>query len=371
MNHKTILNLYLALFAFLIGVNHCLGQIDMEQLKRYRSTILNRQELAKVKGEPTIAYSGNSLPGDIWLKNDGKHLLLSGPYMGISSSTIIPPGINNLKNLNTASFTSLQILDFPTDLSGLINLTEFSYSELKGEPIIRRFPNFETLPSLEIFEIEIRDNDFKITEVKNFNTIFKIENLKALKLRCKNLNASDIQEISNLKKLIYLDLSGSQVSDLSILNNPELLFARISYNQISNIPVEFFRRHPKLHSLELRGNKTLQVLEEELSLLKSLSSLDLAATNITSLPKSIERIPLKRLILYATPINFVPASIKNHPTLEYLEIGSPGSFEWEHEDFISMKNLKTLFIRYNRKTRGKRDKFAKKLSKIRPDIEIK
>lgn len=187
-----------------LSVNYKKCSLSLEKLKKLEFLILEAdinftgfEQLKKLKS----LKIGNSL---------------SSTKMDINAF----PKMENLKRLN--------YINYNQKIKGLKQFPNLEFLRLKGSPKIRlgkhdklkvldvenssikSFKGFKALPNLKRLDSSSLYNSF------NLKGLHKFPNLKSLSLM--ESEVDDIAHLAPLKKLEYLDLSGTSISDIHILN---------------------------------------------------------------------------------------------------------------------------------------------------------
>lgn len=196
------------------------------------------------------------------------------------------------------------------------------------------------------------------------------DQIVALGLDSINFSLDDIDLITNLANIFYLDLGGNNLSSLpdsfaNLISLKELSLAR---NIIQNIPQSIF----KLMNLEKLYFYTNQISEvpEALGSLTQLTNLTLNKNQITSLPTSLANLRkleslclddnyisylpdelskltnLETLILNNNPINKIPDGFVNLKKLSFFNIDSTPLAEMlDESSSLSPKNIITYLLK--------------------------
>ncbi|KAE9604912.1 hypothetical protein Lal_00036930 [Lupinus albus] len=167
------------------------------------------------------------------------------------------------------------------------------------------------------------------------STIGNLTNLRHLDLRCNhdgNLTTNNINWISQLRSMEYLDMSGVYFNGktnlfqvLSIL--PSLSTIYMDYCELGNmkVPLVNLTSTPQLQFLSLHGNQLTN------------SFLD-AFRNMTS---------LVHLDLHTNNLNLVPSWLSNYEKIEYLDICYNALHGPIHNVFINMTSIQFLNLSQN------------------------
>lgn len=136
--------------------------------------------------------------------------------------------IGNLKRLKKLNISGNQI----EDISPLQSLKELKELSLGFNPIINYAP-LEVITQLEVLKIR---NSF----CKSKNELAKFD---------------FIQKLTNLK---VLDLEGCAIRDINLFNNnKQLVHLNLNQNDIQDIDMTFFEKHPKLEFIAVYENLDL------------------------------------------------------------------------------------------------------------------
>jgi len=223
-----------------------------------------------------------------------------------------------------------------------LNLTSFVFSEIPQEI-------FENKDLEELTFISVSNNEIKISEnISNLNklnyldlssnyitelpeSIGEMKSLKFLNLESNELKSLP-ESINNLKNLQFLNLSGNpfeKIPNLSGLSNLEQLV--MNYINVSEIPDSLFKL-TKLKFLEISNTK---------------SSYSDGKIYITEIPESIKGLKnLEELYVNYQDIKKIPANIKKLKNLKILSMTNNLITEIPKE-LSQLKNLKTLKLSFN------------------------
>nr|XP_025873877.1 leucine-rich repeat-containing protein 40 [Vulpes vulpes] len=246
--------------------------------------------------------------------------------------TSLPSAIRELENLQklNVSHNKLQIL--PEEITNLRNLKGLylQHNELTCIP-----EGFEQLFNLEDLDIS---NNRLTTVPASFSSLSSLVRLNISSNQLKSLPV----EISGMKRLKHLDCNSNLLEtvppELANMESLELLYLRrnklrflpefpscrllkelhVGENQIEILGPEHLKHLNSILVLDLRDNK-LRSVPDEITLLQSLERLDLSNNDISSLPCSLGKLPLKFLALEGNPLRTIRREIINKGTQEVLK----------------------------------------------------
>lgn len=230
---------------------------------------------------------------------------------------------------------------------------------------------------LEVLSIE----NHSFTSLPNW--IDKLNNLKNLKIVSygnRSLTLKLSNNLSQLKHLNKLDLSGNGITSLpeNFSSFKSLKYLDLGYNKISKLPNDFgniealetfrlyhnpLKKLPQSFSMLFNLKKLdlfnlpLEELPKNFENLKSLKELDLSGTRIKKLPvkfgnlSSLERLIMKKdgSIVNTTPLEKLPESIGNLTLLKELVI-SGGKLKNLPDNLFKLKKLEKLDLSFNKLT---------------------
>lgn len=105
----------------------------------------------------------------------------------------------------------------------------------------------------------VRSKVQQVTKV-NFQNMQQLKALNLYENQIQQIPSDAFQDLSSLE---YLDLDNNHLVDLGadlLINQPELLVFRASFNKITSIPDGFFRMNEKIQRIHLNGNKIIRVM---------------------------------------------------------------------------------------------------------------
>ncbi|KAE8623436.1 hypothetical protein XENTR_v10005604 [Xenopus tropicalis] len=159
------------------------------------------------------------------------------------------------------------------------------FSKLRGlERIYLQHNNLTRIPTglpRSLHEIHLSSN-----QISRFpsNSFEGLENLTAL-----YLHENQIQEVGNalkgLKSLVHLDISNNQLRKLpdSLPGSLEQMY--MEYNQLSNVPNEYFKSYPRLQYVRISHNRlTNDGIQGNTFNTSSLVELDLSFNQLNRIP---------------------------------------------------------------------------------------
>jgi len=131
------------------------------------------------------------------------------------------------------------------------------------------------------------------------------------------------KEISEMKQLIFLDISGNHISkiegDFEALD--KLLYIDLSENDLTDVPASF-ASFKKLDHLHLENNK-IQVVRTNLTEFPALLEIDLSWNPLIEFPRSaIASKSIKQLDLFQTFITAIPKEISKNASISDLWLPS-------------------------------------------------
>jgi Leucine-rich repeat (LRR) protein len=209
------------------------------------------------------------------------------------------------------------------------------HSDNNGElnKVSRTPKDFEKLENLKVLQIGgsfIYKNDINIDnwEINNIELLSSLKNLEYLDIR--NSNVKDLSFITELHKLEFLDaswnkinnisflssltsvnsidISGNEIVDFSYLGNLELIFLDLSYCNIKDI--SFLEKLETIRVLYLKENEIVNI--EKLQNLRSLEVIDLSSNKIIYIPRNFIALKnLQSLLIRNNPVANIPKEIFN------------------------------------------------------------
>lgn len=247
---------------------------------------------------------------------------------------------NRLKDLTTLNFSNPVISDFRElieNLPGNLEVLKFFGLDVKSNGA--DFKHFNKLEKLIIF-VNPRV-PFKLD-----SSIFSLGALNYLKINMDRIG--DVSEkIGNLENLIFLDLSGNNITSLpeSIRNLDKLRILKIGNNKIKVLPREIGELE-NLEILDLSYNE-LSSLPESIGGLENLTNLNIEYNRVRVLPPGFTKlINLRELKLGMNHLVKLPKEIGDLKNLVVLDLR--GNFLKQLPDsFTGLKNLEYLRLSYN------------------------
>ena len=323
--------------------------------------MLNNQELKKAQTFKSLKQA-SEMPDSVF------KFTLRGTTTNIAT---VPPEIRAFKNLQYLNLSQCPIRVLPDWIGEFPNLQTLILSEMSIGALPASLAQLQNLETLDIgFNSDLK---------QGFEVIFKLKNLKNLKLDCKNFNLT--ADIKNLSKLEVLQLSDLQnldtlayAYDLSNLKSLEIVsginsplplgISKLKHLEtfyLSVLPLyelpKDFSELPKLKnfaymglytyilindtSMSLKLNINWAQIFETLSEIKTLQNVDLQTNSQQSyhenlgLLTQIKKLNLNDMVRRAT-IDPYPKSFSNLTNLKELTI-SNRDLEWE-----TVKNLHTV-----------------------------
>ena len=154
-------------------------------------------------------------------------------------------------------------------------------------------------------------------------------------------------EIFALSGLVYLNLSGNQISTLpeSIGQLQDLKELNLISNRLSTLPKSIIQLQ-KLTYLGLSGNP-LNTMPESIAQLKNLTTLEIHRDQLNAIPESISELEnLTHLDLSSNQLAELPESISELEKLTYLNLSS-NQLTMLPESIALLKNLEVLYLNRN------------------------
>ncbi|XP_043920151.1 leucine-rich repeat-containing protein 2 isoform X2 [Protopterus annectens] len=238
-------------------------------------------------------------------------------------------------------------VELPDSLKEMTYLKEWHINKTK----IQRIPSFiELFQNLRILEmtqnliIELPLEIGKLTQLKEMNLSFnKLAAIPPELGECVNLKRLDLAgneelselpfELSNLKKVEFLDISGNKFCSIPVcvLRMPQLKWLDVSSNSLKDLP-EDIDRLEALQSLFLQKN-CLTYLPMSLTKLSKLTMLIVSGDHLREVPSKI---------CYSSKIKFI--TIKDNTTDGMLDTVSNEFWEDEQDRKCFEKEFMTAYF---------------------------
>lgn len=207
------------------------------------------------------------------------------------------------------------------------------FTVLKCEVTDKMFCGFETSDSLDFYSkdfIGIVPSDCSL-DMSNMNIfdVSSIDNEFITKIKLAAFSLPEVKKvIAHFGELRSLNISQSNYKTLSPLKHESLQKLNVSQNELTEIPVGFFRDMPVLREVDFSYNKLIKIRSASFESVTKLRRMDVSNNNISS----IER-------------NTFP-QIKN---LEFINLSENSILQLANE-FDESINLKIVRIEHNRST---------------------
>lgn len=234
-----------------------------------------------------------------------------------------------------------------------------TYSSHNIEVAKKRISNVHErqLPELNLRNLNLQEIPEEVFELRQLEALI-LGSLEWSKNSNKIKRLS--HKISQLKNLVFLDLSENQLTELpkeiSQLENLTELY--LNSNQLTQFPIEICQLG-NLQRLFLNGNR-LTIFPKEISQLKNLRELHLNSNQLTEFPEEICNLKkIERLYLSGNRLKKFPYNIHRLESLQRLYLDENCLEEFPHE-ICELKNLKVLDLKGNRLT-----KFSKNIFQLK------
>uniref|UniRef100_A0A8C0RLC3 Leucine-rich repeat-containing protein 40 n=1 Tax=Canis lupus familiaris TaxID=9615 RepID=A0A8C0RLC3_CANLF len=237
-----------------------------------------------------------------WEQTDLTKLILSSNQL-----QSLTDDLRLLPALTVLDIHDNQLTSLPSAIRELENLQKLNVSHNKLQILPEEITNLRNLKGLYLQHNELT----RIPE--GFEQLFNLEDLDISNNRLTTVPAS----FSSLSSLVRLNISSNQLKSLpvEISGMKEL---HVGENQIEILGPEHLKHLNSILVLDLRDNK-LRSVPDEITLLQSLERLDLSNNDISSLPCSLGKLPLKFLALEGNPLRTIRREIINKGTQEVLK----------------------------------------------------
>uniref|UniRef100_A0A3B4XLH2 Leucine-rich repeat-containing protein 40 n=1 Tax=Seriola lalandi dorsalis TaxID=1841481 RepID=A0A3B4XLH2_SERLL len=245
-----------------------------------------------------------------WEQTDLTKLLLSSNLL-----TQLSDDITLLPGLTTLDLHDNQLSSLPGALGELQELQQLrvSHNQLTTLPV--EVCSLQNLRSLTVQQNQLESLPEELGQLKNLTELDLSNNhLKGLpsglgRLTClQKLNLSDNKLSSLPDNVKMLDCSKNQLTDI-----PASLSGMLALEQL-------YLRHNKLRLFPQLPAPFLHVLPEQITLLSTLTRLDLTNNDITILPASLSLLPnLKVLLLEGNPLRGIRRDLLTKGTNELLK----------------------------------------------------
>ncbi len=222
---------------------------------------------------------------------------LRGTTTNIAS---VPPEIRTFKNLQYLNLSQCPIRVLPDWIGEFPNLQTLILSEMSIGALPASLAQLQNLETLDI--------GFNLDLNQGFDVVFKLQNLKNLKMDCRNFNLT--ADIKNLSKLEVLQLGYIQ-----------------NFEQLT-----FIYDLPNLKSLELVSGENVK-FPLGISKLKHLESFYLSVLPLCELPKDFSELPKLK--------NFAYRGLYTYILIKDTDMSLKLDINWA-QIFDALSKIKTL-----------------------------
>ncbi|MGN1299501.1 MAG: leucine-rich repeat domain-containing protein [Candidatus Scatovivens sp.] len=278
--------------------------------------LYNAMKTIAVKKDEIYMYFDETQ--EIILDINIKRINLSGTEKEINFDEEVAPGCNvsdltgiqYLKQLETLILTSNPIEDLkPIETLNNLKELEIYYPEWTSyRNSIKNISVIENLVNLQ--KVVLTNND----ELSDINFLSNLTNLKYLDLHLNSI--TDVEVIKQLSNLEYLNLNGNKISNIEELSG----LINLKYLDITNTQtqdISFVKQFSQLKELRAASNNI-----SELDLLKNLTQLEkvsLRSNNIKDISSFENLVNIKELYLGRNDIDNI-SSLENLVELYFLEL---------------------------------------------------
>jgi len=316
-----------------LTLNDCpMGELNFEFLKKMKNIkILNVYNIKE-----TIDVTN-------YLKNLNKLRNLT-----LTVDSLTQEDVNRITELINLEELYLEIQYYETELNfkSLSNLTELSRLVIDNSDNDHNINNlsFKNLKNLEYLKLYYVD----LTQ-DNINELSKLKYIETLHLYCCGLNV-DFSPIKNLKNIVELYIKGCDEAD-----NDQILLTICSLKKLEKLEVSgIYGKIPsqisnlkKLEYLDMTFNG-FESLPDSIGSLKNIEYIDLSYNTITEIPKSMGKLKnLVELKMDSNSIKLIPDEIGNMRDLKLLTLSS-NNIENMPKSLGKLENLEYLNLSYNR-----------------------
>jgi len=208
-----------------------------------------------------------------------------------ATGTVYYKDLNNITELSTTQGTSTEAITTLADLQNCINLRQLS---IYGQEDIPDFGALSTLQRLSSLTV----NNCKL-DTKDIEDITKIQSLRYLNLSSNRIK--DISALKDLKNLSDLDLSDNALTDVAMLKN---LVNLSSLDLSGNASLSDVSAISNLRAITvLKLNNTAITSVEALKNLQYLETLNISGTKVTSVSPIVFCQELSSLTLSSTSVS--------------------------------------------------------------------
>ena len=244
-----------------------------------------------------------------------------------------------LARIDTLDLSSNALLRLPKEITYCLNLRSLNLIDNANIDWKDCFKKLEKCGQLSDLKISIED----LTDIDSRNWKY-ITGVKLVPVKNRN---SVPKEIFKLKQLKYLDLSKSNLieisNDLANLTNLETL--DLQSNQIKSLPHEIGKLK-NLKKLYLNNNQ-LTTLPSEFGFLNNLSQLNLENNKLSDIPGGFENlVKIVSVNLSNNYLSSIPKSLASLTEIKYLDL-SKNKIEIIQGQLANLKNLLELNLAYN------------------------
>ena len=310
-----------------------------QNCSRKTSIGLSNNEI-KALTNSTFSTLANSSLSKLYLSRNNIKYVEAGTFSGLNSILSLKLGSNPLDSLSlkkaVAGLAGKNVHSL--DISGIALagvLMEDTFSLLRNTTLLSLIMRFNTIKLL-------RDNTFS-----------QLKSLIMLDLSSSQINEARDKAFYGLEQVTTLKLNNNRFVSIPKNLPPSLLFLYLDSNQIKAIPANIFNDLVQLQELRMSGNNILTLETGAFDGLVNLKKLNLYNNNIATLPGSIFS-PFVRLIslnLGKNNLNTIQTAKDRFASLVsliYLNLADNQCAFVQSDIFKPMKSLKYLHIERNK-----------------------
>lgn len=304
----------------------------------------------------------------------------------LEQTTDIPDGKFEVVGLELYADTDVFRIDPATKVAGLESLTAYSVTEVDCAALV----SLEHLSYLAFYDCGVDNEDAKslphlhglktlvlqdcdITD-EAMSSIAQIQGLESLELAGTKVTGVGLRTLSSMPQLQYLDLMELEFGPEDLRQLPTQISALgFAYCDVNDETLKVLPRFKQLESLDLQATNVTSIGIASLASMPSLTTLDLSDLRINASDiHSLKQLPnLSSLTLMGARLNEEKvAAISSLPDLQELDLSGSNLDDKELLQLTALPNLQLLYLEGTKTTEAGIQQFERRRGDVALYVDV-